>query len=400
VYLKILGDEDAPIIKIDFRVEMAAGNLHYKSPFEPALCPEWDSLTDEQQEFARALFGTIEPYFNMISKDLSKGEAIQKSALKAKVSDRTIRERLKNYQQSGLAGLACSLKKGGKGMNRLDKRVELLIESYIDKYYLTRPGVSVSTLLNKIHLTCSINGFPKPNRATIQKRIDDMPESKIHAARKGKASARNEFHVSRGSFPGANVPLSVVQFDHTPLDIMIVDSEKGISVGRPYLTIGIDVYSRVVYGYFLSLQPPAYTSMAMCLLNGIQPKDKLMEKYNFDAEDWPIYGIPACIHVDNGKDFRSKYLADFCREYQINLEFRPIRTPQYGGHVERVFRTINTQLHEVSGTTYSSVHHKGDYESEKHACLTLDELEEFLVASFGEYHLKVHKGIKRPPKLH
>jgi len=399
LYLKILGDEDAPVIKIDFRAEMANGTLLYQSPFLEELRPEWDSLTDEQQDFARKIFGTIEPYFNMLSDGFTKGEAIQKAALEAEVSDKTIRERVKSYQQSGLAGLACSLKKGGKGMSRLNKKVEELIELYIDKYYLKRPGVSVSTLLSKIHLTCGMHGLPKPNRATVQKRIDILPEAKVHAAQKGRASARNKFHVSRGSFPGANAPLSVVQFDHTPLDMMIVDNENGISVGRPYLTIGIDVYSRAIYGFFLTLQPPAYTSIAMCLLNGIQPKDKLMEQYNFDAEDWPTYGLPACIHVDNGKDFRSKYLADFCREYQINLEFRPIRTPQYGGHVERIFRTINTQLHEISGTTYSSVHHKGDYESEKNACLTLDELEEFLVACISEYHLKVHKGIKIPPKL-
>ncbi|HKI54314.1 MAG TPA: transposase family protein, partial [Anaerolineales bacterium] len=215
---------------------------------------------------------------------------------------------------------------------------------------------------------------------------------------KGKQATRSKYHVSRGKFPGADFPLAIVQFDHTPLDIILVDREHRVAIGRPYLTLAIDVCSRMVYGYFLSLQKPSYVSVAMCLLAGINSKDNLLERFSLDAEDWPVFGLPACIHVDNGKEFRSTHLEDFCKEYQINLEYRPIRTPQYGGHIERLFGTINEQCHQLEGTTFSSVYHKGDYQSEKYANLTLDELEEYLVNTILEYHLEVHDGVSMPPK--
>jgi len=399
-HLKIKGDENAPIVQVALRAAMAAGDLLFKSPFEESSLPIWDLLADDKQESARLIYDSIKPYFEGISSGMTKGAAAKRAAEEAGVSEKTIRDRVKNYNQSGMAGLAPSGKKGGVGVGRINGRVEAVISECINKFYLMRPGVSVSALINKkIYPICEANSLSKPSRKTVQKRIDAIPEAIVHSARKGKKSAKSKFHVSRASFPGADFPLAVVQFDHTPLDVMVVDKELRRSIGRPYLTLAIDVYSRMVYGYFLSLQPPSYVSTAMCLLAGIKPKDALLNRFGLEADDWPVCGLPACIHVDNGKDFRSKHLADFCQEYQINLEYRPIRTPQYGGHVERLFRTINKQLHQIKGTTYSSVYKKGDYQSEKEACLSLDDLEEFLALTILEYHLEIHSGIRIPPKL-
>ncbi|MFC1537151.1 Mu transposase C-terminal domain-containing protein, partial [Pseudomonadota bacterium] len=397
--LKLIGDEKAPIKELLFREAMVSGDLLFQSPFEGNSQFIWDSLCDDQQERARIIFKTIEPYSLLMTEGMSSGDAVQVLASQAEVSTRTIRSRLKLFNDAGLAGLAPSDKQGGRGMKRLDENVETIIDEKVNGFYLARPGCSVSALMRIIEKECETKGLKCPLRKSVQKRIDQIPESKVYSARNGKHSARSKFHVSRASFPGADFPLAVVQFDHTPLDIMVVDKECRLSIGRPYLTLAIDVYSRMVYGYFLTLQPPSYVSTAMCLLNGIQPKDKHLERYGIDPEDWPIYGLPACIHVDNGKDFRSSHLGDFCAQYQINQDFRPIRTPQYGGHIERLFRTINQQLHELDGTTFSSVHHKGDYKSEQQASLNLDELEEFIINLILEYHLTKHSRLFMPPKL-
>ncbi|HKI54822.1 MAG TPA: DDE-type integrase/transposase/recombinase, partial [Anaerolineales bacterium] len=303
------------------------------------------------------------------------------------------------FRDAGLAGLAPGDKRGGKGNGRLDKAVEGIINEKIECKYLRRPGCSVSALVRLIKRACEACGLRPPSRQTVQNRVNLIPEYTVHSAQKGKYSARSKYHVSRGSFPGADVPLSVVQFDHSPLDIMIVDREYRISIGRPYLTCAIDVYSRMIYGYFLTLGSPSYESVAMCLLHGIQTKDKFLERFGIDAEDWPVHGLPACIHVDNAKEFRSKHLADFCAQYQTTLEYRPIKTPQYGAHIERLFRTNNEEIHQLDGTTFSSVHERGDYKSEDEARMTLDELEEFIVFTILEYHLSEHSILNMPPKL-
>jgi putative transposase len=43
--------------------------------------------------------------------------------------------------------------------------------------------------------------------------------------------------------------MDVLQIDHTPVDVMVVDAERRLSIGRPWLTVAIDVASRMVAGF-------------------------------------------------------------------------------------------------------------------------------------------------------
>jgi len=45
-----------------------------------------------------------------------------------------------------------------------------------------------------------------------------------------------------GTFPPPSWPLAVVQIDHTPVDLIVVDEQYRRPIGRPYLTVAIDVY--------------------------------------------------------------------------------------------------------------------------------------------------------------
>ena len=51
-------------------------------------------------------------------------------------------------------------------------------------------------------------------------------------------------------------------------------------------------------------------------------------------------------------------------------------------------------VHALPGTTFSNVGQRGSYDSDKAACLTLDELERWLaVAVAKHYHLRPHEGL-------
>ena len=41
--------------------------------------------------------------------------------------------------------------------------------------------------------------------------------------------------------------------DHTPVDVIVVDNERRLSIGRPWLTSAIDVASRMVACFHVSL---------------------------------------------------------------------------------------------------------------------------------------------------
>ncbi len=67
-----------------------------------------------------------------------------------------------------------------------------------------------------------------------------------------------------------------------------------------------------------------------------------------------------------------------CEQYGIAIDYRPVRTPHYGGHIERLIGTMMGKVHLLPGTTFSNVHVKGDIDPGKTAAMTLDELERWL----------------------
>lgn len=80
------------------------------------------------------------------------------------------------------------------------------------------------------------------------------------------------------------------------------------------------------------------------------------------------------------------------------MEFRPVKRPHYGGHIERLAGTFMEQIHDLPGTTFSSVAHKDGYESEKHAVMTRTELEGWLIEQVCNiYHRTKHSGIGMTP---
>ncbi len=102
--------------------------------------------------------------------------------------------------------------------------------------------------------------------------------------------------------------------------------------------------------------------------------------------------------MDNGREFHSDAFKRGCAQHGIALRHRPLGAPHWGGIIERVVGTAMAMVHELPGTTCSNPAERGDYDSDKAACLTLAELERWLVlAVTGPYHNAVHGGLGEPP---
>ena len=59
--------------------------------------------------------------------------------------------------------------------------------------------------------------------------------------------------------------LDQVQIDHTVMDLIVVDDRDRQPIGRPYLTVAIDVCSRCLVGMVVTLEPPSAVSVGLCL---------------------------------------------------------------------------------------------------------------------------------------
>jgi len=199
-----------------------------------------------------------------------------------------------------------------------------------------------------------------------------------------------------GTFPGADYPYSVLQIDHTKVDLMLVDEAGRETLPRPYITVAIDVHSRMIAGYYISFDPPSVMTTAMCIAMAVLPKDQHLRDHGLDT-DYPCRGIPRKIHLDNGKEFRSDALTRACQEYGIDLEYRPPRTPNYGGHIERLIGTLMSEIHALPGTTKSRSTDLKGYKPHEKAALTLHEFEHWFANLVVAYHNQVHSALDMPP---
>ena len=282
------------------------------------------------------------------------------------------------------------------GTTLLDAAVEVLIEAAIDEVYLTRQRVRFVELTAEVKRRCVAGGLTPPSRKAITARLRARKAGDVLAKREGRKTARDRYAPVKGSL-SSDYPLALVQIDHTLVDVIVVDSETRAPIQRPWLTVAIDVNSRCIAGIHLSLEPPSATSVALCLTHAVLPKINWLAERRIDGE-WPVRGIPERLHLDNAKEFRSEALKRGCEQYGIAIDYRPVRTPHYGGHIERLIGTMMGKVHLLPGTTFSSVAEKGDIDPDKTAAMTIDEVERWLGhAIAGVYHRELHRGIGMPP---
>ena len=105
-------------------------------------------------------------------------------------------------------------------------------------------------------------------------------------------------------------------------------------------------------------------------------------------------GKPRRLGVDNGAEFHSEAFERGCAQHGIAIEWRPPGRPHFGGIVERLIGTLMGLVHELPGTTFSDIGRRGSYDSDRAACLTLDELERWLAVAVAKlYHLRPHAGL-------
>jgi putative transposase len=283
-----------------------------------------------------------------------------------------------------------------RGISLLEEQVDALIRDVIDAVYLTRQRPRIAHLVDEVRRRCLAQGLRVPGRKAITARVRMRPAREITAKREGRKIARDKFAPATGSLE-APWPLSLVQIDHTLVDVIVVDSETREPLQRPWLTLAIDVCTRCVAGLHLSLEPPSATSVALCISHAALPKDTWLAERGIEGE-WPVRGIPERLHLDNAREFRSEALKRGCEQYGIAIDHRPVRTPHYGGHIERLIGTMMGKVHLLPGTTFSNVQAKGDLDPSRNAAMTLDEVERWLGhAIIGVYHGEVHRGIGVPP---
>ncbi|MCW5232329.1 Mu transposase C-terminal domain-containing protein [Verminephrobacter eiseniae] len=276
-----------------------------------------------------------------------------------------------------------------KNPKRLADAVEAVVTEVVEQWFpqqreLAHPALDV---FNEVRRRCRQLELKTPGRNTVARRI-----AAYRLAELTLLAASPDAQIAPGSF-GASWPLQIVQIDHTPADVIIVDRVTRQPIGRPWLTLAIDLATRTVPAFFVGLERPSAATVALLISRIVQPKQAWLEHLGLQM-DWPVFGVPQCLHLDNAAEFRSRALRMGCAQYGIELMYRPVGKPHYGGHIERLNGTLMQRLKGLPGATGNTTRGRKERKPEEKACLTLAEFECWLALEIGQkYHHSEHRGL-------
>jgi putative transposase len=162
--------------------------------------------------------------------------------------------------------------------------------------------------------------------------------------------------------------------DHSQVDVLLVDSE-GELVGRPWLTIAIDISSGCVMGFHLGYEVPNPQVVMLALRHAILPKQYSGE-YKLQHQ-WQTHGLPQHFYTNYGISVRSDRLKQIATKLGFTNHFQ---SRPFDSHVvERLFGRLNTEL-------FSALPGCSRSPNTAEASLTLPELEKSVVRYFVDWH--------------
>jgi hypothetical protein len=185
-------------------------------------------------------------------------------------------------------------------------------------------------------------------------------------------------------------------FDHLPESIKNIIGLNGTAC-RVTLSAALDVHTRC----FLALQivPTGIESPLRHTVEMIySDKDPIADASGAQF-GWPMAGAPETIVLDRGPAYITDDAYDVLASLGITNLGTPAGKPWLKPFIERVFRTIHSDLLlRFSGRTFSNVVEKGDNDPAERATLTLESFLLWLVRwTVDAYHTKRHDGLGMSP---
>lgn len=230
-----------------------------------------------------------------------------------------------------------------------------------------------------------------PSRGRMYGRLREKKTHRQDVIRLGSRAAYGSeafMTLSLHTSPHGQRPFEIGHLDHTLLDIELVDSENpDLVLGRPWLTLLMDAFTRRVLAAWLTFDPPSYRSDMMAVRLCVRRHNRL----------------PDLIVTDRGSDFESTYYETLLATTHVVKKTRPASKPRFGAVIERLFGVSNTLfIHELVGNTKSTRRVRAMSRSVDPRRLAVWDLESFyeaLAAWFYDvYDTRLHSAIGKSPQ--
>ena len=265
------------------------------------------------------------------------------------IKPRTLRRWVQQFREAeleygcGYVGLLPRTTSQGNRKPKAPSQSSELLDKFITEHFETpRQAPAASVYRAYVRACSSLNIQPLSNR-TFYQRLKKRPIHEQTFKRKGaKAAYTTEpfvWELTKNTRPHGNRPFEIVHIDHTELDIELRSQATGRLLGRPWLTLLTDAYSRRILAVYLTFDAPSYRSCMMGLRILVQRFSR----------------FPSTLVVDGGKEFHSIYFDTLLARYHCTKKIRPGGKPRFGSVIERLFGTTNTELiFNLLGNTQAS----------------------------------------------
>jgi putative transposase len=304
---------------------------------------------------------------------------------------------------------------GDTTRERWHPAVANILEKIIDYYWETGSGygrnhiATYAEFSKRFDATAAEVGptltepLKKPSDETVRTYCLSAESFETVAAKYGKAQADAQFAGNFHPIKATRL-LDVVMIDSTVADAWcVLDDETLLPLGRPTITIAVDLFTRMVLAVVVTFEPPSlFTTMAALKRVNVNKRDinERWPKIHRTSDGW---GKPTMVVVDNELSQIGKSYQAACEDAKINVRWAPIKRPQYKAVVERIFLTIKQLLLD---RLPGGLPHKPDLmrrlgiDPAKISTITMDKLTELLNQAINDiYHYREHGTLGIPPAL-
>lgn len=313
------------------------------------------------------------------------------------VPARTLRSWLARYRLAnakygnGYVGLLPKTGSRGNRKPRLPDVSRNLLDEFVANDFENLKQKTRAASWAALKRACEERGIVAPSYVTfclaVRKRRAFEQTLKRQGRRAAYVHAEFYFELRPTTPRHGDRPFEIGHIDHTELDVEVVCSHTGRLLGRPWLTILTDAFSRRGLSLYLTFDEPSYRSCMMVLRACVRRHSRL----------------PQILVIDGGPEFQSTYFETLLARYEVTKKTRPPAQARFGSICERLFGTTNTQfIHNLRGNTQITRNVRQATKSvspQEHAVWTLGALEERLSEYVFEiYDTVVHAALGVSPR--
>ena len=262
------------------------------------------------------------------------------------VPERTLRLWAARYREakaqhgSGYLGLIPQTSRRGNRGSKLPADCRTLLNQFIEQDYETLKQKSKFVAWAALLNVCEEKGIAAPSYVTFCLATRQRPVFESVLKRKGRRAAYKHepfyWELEPTTPRHGDRPLEIGHIDHTELDVELVCSHTGRVLGRPWMTLLTDAFSRRCLALCLAFDPPSYRSCMMILRECVRRNARL----------------PQIMVIDGGPEFQSTYFEALLARYECIKKTRPPAKARFGSCCERLFGTTNTRfIHNLQGNT-------------------------------------------------